>query len=506
MKKFKILFAFALVLVFAGVFAACEIDTAARAIVSFEDPSGGNTVPDLLVPKGSSMGNKMPTLPPKNGLALHGWFFETTHYDRDTIITEDITLTARWADDVAIIKFEFTQTDASGKVIQPTFPVFDVAAIRGVTLGPLEPVTPRAKGWQFDTWLLPDGTEFTKESLVPGSVTMSARWVAKKALTVKFYPGPGVAAIPDMTVYENECIDEWEKRFPQAPTVNPVDPSAFFVAWLDDENREYDGRTVVTRSLQIDGRWGMPPYIVKLRMAADGGDIDEVQNHDGTSEGTTSFNARVRQSWDGKWVIVNDTTYDIPNNTNRWKILYRVKFKWPSNFSTGFYTRYTIRARFYANRQGSKTWVAGGDPDFKEGQFIPNKPAEGKGYNRDGWLVNNKYQPNPDADNPDYSRSEDSWGQISWTIKPNWNGQGADAETLIQRYNIDRKGGTINDTWAPMRGSVEEKEQPPYLLVQTSDSYIGHIEITEIVFHNGEWEHTAYEGEPKPPPPPDPEN
>jgi hypothetical protein len=279
-----------------------------------------------------------------------------------------------------------------------------------------------------------------------------------------------------MRVFANECIDEWATRFPpkSAVGVNTINPAAFFVAWFDDENREYNGRTPITRNLTLDAQWGLPPFVVDFKR-----DVIAVQNHDGSSEGTNSFEAKVREAWDSteanpKWVIVNERIYDVPENTNRWKILYRINFRFPSTFSTEFYTRYTIRARFYANKQGAKSWT-------DATAFTPNKPADAAGYSKDGLLQGVS------------SPSDDGWGQISWTSVANWNGQGADADTMLQRYNLDRKGGTIDDTYAVLRN--KDAKFPPYLLVQTSDNYIGHIEITEIVFHNGEKKYTMYTDE-----------
>jgi hypothetical protein len=223
-------------------------------------------------------------------------------------------------------------------------------------------------------------------------------------------------------------------------------------------------------------------------MAGDGGDIAEVVA-DGDPEngyGGVDYLPEVKEAWDSKpehpkWVIVNTVTYDVPYNTNRWRIIYRIKLKSgvlngpTADFDVGFYTRYTIRGRFYANKQGTKSWTGGG--------FKPNSQADDFGYKEEGLLKGVS------------SPSDDGWGQISWCMAPNWSGEGANPDTLLQRYNLDRKGGTINDVWAPTRALPQGEFFPEYLIVQTSDNYIGHIEITQIVFHNGEKKYTMYEDE-----------
>jgi hypothetical protein len=501
MMKKIILMAFLFAL--AGIFVTCELDTALRCTVKFENPAaekGSKPIPDVLVQKGTSLGKKLPKLPPRQGVVLYGWYDGNTRYDADTIVTTDVTLTARWADDIAIVKFEFNQTNTSGQVITPTIEIADFNAIKGLPLGPLGfPVTPRSEGWKFESWLL-DGEEFTTESVVPGDITLEAFWVKAVEYTVTFNTQGSIGTIAPMKVYANECIDEWRVRFPPQPV--STNAAAFFVAWLDKENREYDGRTPIRDDVTITTRWGLPPFKVILKMsdrssgesspgAKDGekGHIKSlassewgVQGDNDYGPASGSYNPVVKEAWDStpenpKWVIVNNTTYDVPNNPNRWRILYRIEFDWPTGFNTDFYTKYTIRGRFYANQQGAESWTGGG--------FKPNKPAESWGYKKEGWLTAAAYVPStPTAPSESPSMADDGWGQISWTLKANWDGQGANAETLIQRYNLDRKGGTINDDWAPQRGTEAEKQRPAFMLVQTSDNYIGHIEIYEIVFHN----------------------
>jgi len=478
MKKINVFLILAAVLALGGILAACAVDTAERVTVTFSDPGGGNTFEPIAIEKGSSLGSKLPAGLTQSGpFVFYGWFDGASQYYADTPIGANITLTARWSDEVATVSFAFTQTDDAGTVIEPAAPIPAVTAIKGLALGPLGfPVAPRVKGWSFDAWVLND-EEFTTITPVPGNITLTARWVAKTEFTVTFDSGPGGAAVAPIKVYANECIDEWVVRFPPKFTENTANPNAFFVAWFDNENREYNGRVPITRNVTIKAKWGLPPKIIDFKT-----EVTSIEASPGEEYGGVNYNPVVREAWDStpenpKWVIVNNTTYDVPNNTNRWRILYRINLNLPSDFNTGFYTRYTIRARFYANQQGAKSWT-------DETAFTPNKPADAAGYSEAGLLhgVN--------------SQSDDGWGQISWCSVANWNGQGADSQTMLQRYNLDRKGGTINDTWAPLRST--ELPYPPYLLIQTSDAYIGHIEVYQIVFHNGEWEHTAYEGEEPP--------
>ena len=495
MKKINVLFILALVC----VFTACQLDTKPRVTVTFDDPAGGNRIASVTIEKGASLGGKLPTNLRRNDgyYTFYGWFEGALQYFADTPIGEDVTLTARWADEVVTVSFAFTQTvdgTPNGAPIEPAVPVNDVTAIKGLPLGPLAfPVTPRIEGWVFVVWLLDDGEPFFQDVPVLDDITVEALWLNQKSpqpldpeLTAKLpeiptaaeytvsFNSKGGAPVASIKVYANECIDEWRERFPPNPTTNSINPDAFFTKWIDDEFREYNGRTPITRNVELNAKWGLPPYVVDFKT-----NVVKVEADVDAQYGSVDYDPKVRQAWDSteenpKWVIVNNTIYDVPNNTNRWRILYRISFKFPSTFSTEFYDNYTIRARFYANKQGTKSWT-------DASSFTPNKPADGAGYNKDGLLVGTS------------SPSDDGWGQISWTSVANWNGQGADADTMLQRYNLDRKGGTIDDTYAPLRN--KDAKFPPFLIIQTSDAYIGHIEITEIAFHNGEKKFTMYTDE-----------
>ena len=482
MKRINVLLTLAAVIAVLGLFAACEQPETPvkRVTVTFVDPLNTVSPDPVTLDQGKTLGDKFPADPGNatvDGVVnyFYGWFDGYTEYDDETPIGASVTLRARWRQNppqYIYVKFESIQDDGAGGTIAATAPFNDVKVIKGKRLSKSQlPATPRSKGWKFDQWYGDNALSvpYNFSAALNIDTPLYAKWNAAGTYTVTFDSGLGGSTVNPIIVFEDECIDEWGKAFPQKPT-NSV-PRTFFVAWLDNENREYDGRTVITRNVLLKAKWGLPPYIVNFDT-----DIAGAVTSPGDGYGDVDYAPKVRASWDNpdKKVIVNDVTYESPYNTNRWRILYRVQFKWPISFNTSFYTRYTIRARFYANKQGGPN-----PPD--SAAFKPNKPAKGVGYNANGLLrgVN--------------SPSDDGWGQVSWTKVANWDGQGADADTLLQRYNLDRKGGTINDTWAPLRGTTQP--WPPYLLIQTSDNYIGHVEITQIVFHNGEKKYTMYTDE-----------
>jgi hypothetical protein len=82
------------------------------------------------------------------------------------------------------------------------------------------------------------------------------------------------------------------------------------------------------------------------------------------------------------------------------------------------------------------------------------------------------------------------YGQISFCISTTGNGEGANGQTIFQQYNLgmgqEGDGGTVNSTWKPSAPGDANRDpvRPQVLLIQTSDDWIGHIEVTEIRFHN----------------------
>jgi len=202
MKKTNVLMLLAAVFALAGIFFACELDTAERVTVTFADPGGGNTFDPVTIEKGESLGDKLPADPVRQGpFQFYGWFEGASQYFADTPIGADITLTARWADEIATVSFAFTQTDDSGAVIKP-YDIPSVTVVKGEPLGPIAfPAAPRYAGWVFTAWLL-DGKAFTQSTPVPGDITLTAFWLNKRTPVIP----PGVE-IPALT--RTEIPNRW---------------------------------------------------------------------------------------------------------------------------------------------------------------------------------------------------------------------------------------------------------------------------------------------------------
>ena len=94
-----------------------------------------------------------PDDPTKEGHRFLGWYQDDTEFDFDTPITEDITLTARWA---APVTLTAAMQDANGNSVsgRVTLPEGDVYPGDEVTL-----TAPRVSGYNFTGWFAEGGAE-----------------------------------------------------------------------------------------------------------------------------------------------------------------------------------------------------------------------------------------------------------------------------------------------------------------------------------------------------------
>jgi uncharacterized repeat protein (TIGR02543 family) len=105
------------------------------------DANGGSPNPNpIVIPKNSSMGDYYPADPGLDGYIFDGWFNGGTHYDRDTHINRNITLTAEWTDISNAIAVAFTSLTADGSASAATTTLtltFD-KDITGLSAGDIE--------------------------------------------------------------------------------------------------------------------------------------------------------------------------------------------------------------------------------------------------------------------------------------------------------------------------------------------------------------------------------
>jgi hypothetical protein len=249
--------------------------------------------------------------------------------------------------------------------------------------------------------------------------------------------------VASVTVHDGEGLEG------DLPVATHTNNKVKFVRWIGAENELYDEFTPITEDVTFYAKWGLDPYVVDLSETT-------ITNNGGNS----NYHATYHQDTQS---IKNDTMYG--GAASRWEIMYRISLNLPEDFDMGYYTRYNVRARFYGNNRAIL-----GDPDYASGYMNDANAIQAVG---------------------DEMPPTSGYGQISWSnvLYDNGNPGNAPNTVIAQQYNLGTS--TINQQWqvgGSYTGSPELAKRPAVLLIQTSDNWIGWIEIYEIAFHNGEEE------------------
>jgi uncharacterized repeat protein (TIGR02543 family) len=431
------------------VVSACSMDGETEVIrknsctITFNTSGASTTAPaDITVSRGGTMGDKYPDDPVNAPFVFYGWWDSSIQYNKDSTINSDLDLTARWArvDDMATVTF-----NTDGGTLVP-----DMKVLKGEPIG-LRLLVSRKKGYSFDGWFS-GATQYTADDpIISADITLTAKWTEKSKHTVSFNtldkiddPDNQQCTIASIQVYDGEGLEDL------LPVATHTNNKIKFVRWIGAENELYDEFTPIYENVTFYAKWGLDPYVVNL---ADVRIVDTPYN-----PYKATYHADTKS-------IKNDIMYE--GGDSRWEIMYRISLDLPEGFDMGYYTRYNVRARFYGNKRAIL-----GDPDYASGYMNDANAIQAVG---------------------DEMPPIEGYGQISWSTVPNDNGNpGNTPGTVIaQQYNLGTS--TINQQWqvgGHYTGDLDAAKKPAYLLVQTSDSWIGWIEIYEIAFHNGEEEFT----------------
>jgi uncharacterized repeat protein (TIGR02543 family) len=418
--------------------------TKTRCTITFNTLGASLETPEpITVARGGIMGNQYPDDPVNTDdkISFYGWYDSGIRYEQDSVINSDLDLTARWVREQDTVRVTF---NADGGIPVPSMQVF-----KNEPIGLRIPVT-RKPGYIFEGWFS-GSTKYTAAGpAVTAVITLTAHWTEKPKHTVTFItndvnflsdPDADQCDIDPIDVYEGEGLED------ALPSATHSVEKIKFVRWIGPEGELYDEWTPINEPMTFHAKWGLDPYRV---------DLSKVSTAPGQGEDLNAQYFPETQS------IKNE----IKNYaTNRWYILYRIGLddELPEDFNMGYYTRYTVRAKFYGNERAIL-----GHEDYASG-YMDAKNA----------ITEVGQEMPPKA----------GYGQISWCTTPTSDGSpGQSKSTVIaQQYNLGTT--TINNQWlvaGTYEGSKEDAIRPKWLLIQTSDSWIGWIEIAEIAFHNGE--------------------
>jgi uncharacterized repeat protein (TIGR02543 family) len=500
-----------------GLFSACEdaehtIVRATTCTVTF-DPNGG-TFDDgketlsVTVTRDTSLGSRYPS-PTRDDYEFAGWFDAAgTRYKSSDPINATLTLTAKWmlvGGSVSVLYYTVTFNADGGPAVAP------VNVVRGEPLAYKYPQIWRLGYW-FNGWFIDpadNATEYTSTRAVNSAITLKAKWTAKEVFTVTFDAGKnddGVSHYFEGTlsakgtysggtngkqtftieVYDGDGI--WDKlptttgemvgstivkKDPtkdvlynvDSPNDNPL--YYFWVQWIDEENRIYvdDVFLPITENTHLSPKWGAPDYSVPLR-----GDPPDPKTpaptlvsirDNGLPNGSNPVFRTRTVNGEPVYTIWNSTEN---TSTGRWQMMYWIELNLPENFNIKYYNKYSVDANFYGNYKATPAYT-------QNATMLPMEyriPVAGQ------QMIPNRH----------------GYGQISFCISTTGTGEAANEQTIFQQYNLgmgqDGDGGSVNSTWKPSNPGDAERDPaiPKVLLIQTSDDWIGRIEVTEIRFHN----------------------
>ena len=163
--------------------------TVKKYTVTFNS-SGGSAVSSQTVTEGGKVSK--PSNPTRNGYTFVGWTLNGNIYDFNSAVNNNITLVAKWNENV---KKKYTITfNSDGGTIVSSQTVTEGGKVS-------RPSDPTKSGYNFVGWTL-NGVSYDFNSIVNGNITLTAKW-AQKSYTVKVTPVDQYSPDRILTVYED---------------------------------------------------------------------------------------------------------------------------------------------------------------------------------------------------------------------------------------------------------------------------------------------------------------
>lgn len=189
-----------------------------------------------------------PKEPTKEGYSFIDWYLDGNVYNFDSIVTKDITLTAKWSlkmnsDDKEMIVVSF-DTD-NGSILSP------IKVEKNGTID--KPSDPTKEGYNFISWQL-DGKDFDFKTKISKNITLTAKWEKKETTkpsdnnvtiyTVKFDSNGG-SSVDSQKVKARDTAKK---------PANPTKEGYIFVEWQLNGST-YNFNSKVTKNITLKAVW-----------------------------------------------------------------------------------------------------------------------------------------------------------------------------------------------------------------------------------------------------------
>ncbi len=152
--------------------------------------NGGSTINAQLVVKGATA--IRPADPTRSGYTFVEWQLNGSEFDFNTVITNNITLTAKWEQN-AVQKYTVTFNSNGGSSVSSQTVNSGAKATK--------PTNPTKEGHTFVEWQL-NGSAFNFNTAITSNITLTAKW-NQKTYTIRAVPKDDFSPYLDLYVYEN---------------------------------------------------------------------------------------------------------------------------------------------------------------------------------------------------------------------------------------------------------------------------------------------------------------
>ena len=206
------------------------------------DSNGGSSVNSQTIDSGSTA--TKPANPTRSGYTFVEWQLNGKTYDFKTPVTKNITLVAKWKQDV--VQTYTVTFDSNGGSIVSSQTVNSGSTVT-------RPTNPMRNGYTFVEWQL-NGSAYNFSTPVTRNITLVAKWSQNTTQTYTVtFDSNGGSSVSAQTVNSGSTVSQ-----PTAPTK----PGYTFVEWQLNGSA-YNFSTPVTSNITLTAKWNQKTYTIR---------------------------------------------------------------------------------------------------------------------------------------------------------------------------------------------------------------------------------------------------
>ena len=338
--------------------------------VTFNTNGGKETIDDQTVVSGNTA--TKPADPTKDGNTFAGWFSDealTQSYDFSTLVTDNITLFAKWTPVPVNYTVTFKTNGGKEEIKAQTVESGKTAT---------KPADPTKDGNTFGGWFADEALTKAYDFSTPvtADITLYAKWTPiPKTFTVTFDTDGGSSV-------EKQSVKEGDKA--SKPATDPTKKDSLFAGWVTAKggSEAYKFDTPVTKNITIYAKWTPDSWTVKFDANGGSGSMDAVKVKKGKklTLPESRFTAPSAKTFD-KWTVgAPGTQIDVNDNLI-------IKAIWKDR---------TYTVDFHTNG-GTKI----PSQTVKHGGYaaVPSDEPTKTGFEFDGWFADSKFSDTFDFEN-----------------------------------------------------------------------------------------------------------